>query len=67
MRKGARKYETAKYRLFGGETYARRFHFATKAKANEYAKNRRGEGYQVRIIKEAGGYVTYLRDPSYAS
>ena len=67
MHKGAKKGQTAKYRLFGGKTFTRRFHFATKAKANQYAKERRSEGYQIRVIKESGGYVTYLRDPSYAS
>ncbi len=66
MRKGAKKYETAKYRLFGGKTFTRRFHFATKAAANEHATGERAKGDQVRVVKEVGGYVTYRCNPDYA-
>lgn len=67
MFKGAKKGQTAKYRLFGGKTFTRRFHFGTKAEAERYAKSEREKGYQVRVIRESGGYVTYRRNATYAS
>ena len=60
------KYAHAKYRLFGGRTYMRAFHFANKQKAEYYAKEQRLKGIHCRIVKEVGGYVAYKRNPNYA-
>lgn len=64
--KGVRKGYTAKYRLFRGKTFTRAFHFSLKSQATAFAEKLRGQGYQVRVIKELGGYVTYKRNPRYA-